>query len=91
MRYIALKNEVAELQRKMAAQRKSSHGQLANNILAIGVEIKTEHLSYKSLQKNFGLFIERLRYKAENAVGQVIEFNTRTTAPVNVVKSRRRL
>ncbi|NBX84742.1 MAG: transposase [Gammaproteobacteria bacterium] len=89
LRYLALKNEVAELQRKMAAQRKSSHGQLANNILAIGVEIKTENLSYKRLQKNFGksvgkrapgLFIERLRYKAENAGGQVIEFNTRTTA-----------
>lgn len=70
LRYLALKNKV-------------------NEILAAGVEIKTENLSYKSFQKNFGksvgqrapgLFIERLRYKAENAGGQVIEFNTRTTA-----------
>lgn len=89
LRYLALKSKVGELQRKIAGQRKTSHGQLANKILSIGTEIKTESLSYKSLQKNFGrsigqrapgLFIEGLKRKAGNAGGQVIEFNTRTTA-----------
>jgi putative transposase len=88
-RYILLRNKLSEMQRKMAAQRKTSHGQLVNKILAIGTEIKTENLSYKGFQKNFGksigkrapgLFIELLRRKAEKAGGEVIEFNTRTTA-----------
>ena len=89
LRYLGLQREVSELHRKMAGQRKTSHGRLVNQILGLGIEIRTESLSYKSLQKNFGrsvgkrapgLFIESLKYKAENAGGQVIEFNTRTTA-----------
>ncbi len=89
LRYLGLQREASELHRKMAGQRKTSHGRLANQILGLGIEIRTESLSYKSLQKNFGrsvgkrapgLFIECLKYKAENAGGQVIEFNTRTTA-----------
>tara|TARA_B110000879_G_C11153784_1_gene505881 strand:+ start:832 stop:2385 length:1554 start_codon:yes stop_codon:yes gene_type:complete len=87
--YIFLRKETSELQRKMAATRKTSHCELANKILSMGTEIKTENLSYKGFQKNFGksvgkrapgLLVELLRRKAANAGGKVIEFNTRTTA-----------
>lgn len=87
--YTAMRNEASELQRLMAATRKRSHGELSNKILSMGTTIKTEKLSYKGFQKNFGksvgkrapgLLIEILRRKAENAGGEVIEFNTRTTA-----------
>lgn len=88
-KYTTRRNAVSELQRQMAATRKRSHGELSNKILSIGTSIKTEKLSYKGFQKKFGrsvgkrapgLFIEILRRKAENAGGEVIEFNTRTTA-----------
>ena len=51
--------------------------------------IKTEKLSYVGFQKNFGKsvgkrapgsLLEILRRKAANAGGEVIEFNTGTTA-----------
>jgi hypothetical protein len=103
----SLKDETSELQRTMVSEtRKRSHGELANTILSIGKHIKTERLSYKGFQKNFGrsvgkhapgLLMEILRHKAENcggvyflleemfvesysSGGELIEFNTRTTA-----------
>jgi putative transposase len=80
---------LAERYRREAAHRRTLHGELANQILAHGVLIKTEKLSYKAFQKLFGrsigirapgLFVAILTRKAENAGGQVIAFNTRTTA-----------
>jgi putative transposase len=88
-KYLQLQAQLAELSRKMASARKASQGKLANNILKQGRIIKTEKLSYKGFQKNFGksigkrapgLLLEILRRKAANAGGEVIEFNTRTTA-----------
>ena len=88
-KYKRLQVEASELQRKMAATRKTAHGRLANQVIGVGTTIKTEKLSYKSFQKNFGksvgfrapgLFVEILRRKAESAGGKVVEFNTRTTA-----------
>ena len=88
-RYHKLQVQVKEQQRKMAANRKCAHGQLVNELLRQGETIQTEKLSYKSFQKNFGrsvgfrapgLFLEKLRRKAESAGGEVIEFNTRSTA-----------
>ena len=88
-RYQHMRITLSELQRKMAASRNGEHGELVNRILSLGNIVKTEKLSYKSFQKNFGksvgnrapgLFMEKLRRKAESAGGQVIEFNTRTTA-----------
>ena len=73
----------------MVATRKTAHGQLVNEILKQGVLIKTEKLSYKGFQKNFGksvgkrapgLFMETLRDKAGRAGGVVMEFEPRTTA-----------
>jgi len=87
-RYKKTKRKLAELQRKLAAHRKTLHGNLANRILKKGKHIKTEKLSYRAFQKNFsrsvrdrapGMFMEILRRKAENAGGSVVEFSTRTT------------
>jgi hypothetical protein len=37
-----------------AAERKRAHGEPANRILGQGIEIRTEQLSYRWLQKNYG-------------------------------------
>ncbi|MDI6914820.1 MAG: transposase [Desulfitobacteriaceae bacterium] len=81
--------QLAEMARKEAAYRKSLHGQLANQILSVGIHLKTENVSYKAFQKVFGksvgvrapgMFIAMLKRKAESAGGKVDAFNTRTTA-----------
>ena len=86
--YRALKAELAELQRVLAETRKRAHGTLANEILKLGTDIKTEKLSYRAFQKLYGksisrrapgMFISMLRRKAENAGGKVTEFSTRST------------
>jgi len=53
-RYNKTKRKLAELQRKLAAHRKTLHGNLANRILRQGKHVKTEKLSYRAFQKNFG-------------------------------------
>jgi len=87
-RYKKTKTKLANIQRKLAAHRKSLHGNLANRILKLGKNIKTEKLSYRAFQKNYGksvknrapgMFMEILRRKAENAGGSVVEFSTKTT------------
>ena len=87
-RYKKTKRKLAEIQRKLAAHRKTLHGNLANRILRRGKRVKTEKLSYRAFQKNYGksvknrapgMFMEILRRKAENAGGSVDEFSTRTT------------
>jgi transposase len=87
-RYKKRQARIAECQRKLAAGRKRQHGELCNKVLKLGKIIKTENLSYKSFQKNYGrsvmvrapgMFIEQLTRKAENAGGSVEPVNTRTT------------
>jgi len=84
-----MQQQLSELQRRVAASRKRTHGELANQIISKGKVIKTEKLSYKAFQSRYGksigrrapgLFLEKLRYKAANAGGEVIEFSTRSTA-----------
>jgi len=68
-RYKKTKTKLANIQRKLAAHRKTLHGNLANRILKLGKNIKTEKLSgvsfssqlrfsdenkYRAFQKNFG-------------------------------------
>jgi len=74
-RYKKTRRKLAELQRKLAAHRKTLHGNLANRILRQGKHVKTEKLSYRAFQKNYGrsvrdrapgMFMEILRRKAEN-------------------------
>jgi transposase len=97
-RYLRTKTKLAELQRKKVAnpsqaQDKTLLGNLANRILKQGKYIKTEKLSYRSFQKNYGksvnlrapgMFIEILRCwsfasSGENAGGTVYEFPTKET------------
>lgn len=87
-RYKKRQSRIAECQRTLAATRKKQHGELCNKVLSLGKVIKTEKLSYKSFQKNFGrsvmvrapgMFIVQLTRKAANAGGSVEEVNTRTT------------
>jgi putative transposase len=87
-RYKTLASSVAEGQRRLAETRKRMHGELANQVLAKGVLIRTEKLSYKKLQQDFGrsisfrapgMFVSLLRRKAESAGGCVEEFSTYKT------------
>ena len=87
-RYQALAASKRERDRVLAAERKRSHGELANRILGQGTTIKTEELSYKSFQKNYGrsvkvrapgMLISMLQRKAASAGGGVIEIKTRHT------------
>lgn len=50
-----------DLERKQAAHRKSLHGQLVNEVLAMGNQVKMEKVSVKGWQKLFG---KSIGYKA---------------------------
>ncbi|WP_434782857.1 hypothetical protein [Ferrovum myxofaciens] len=84
-RYTAIRTEYAEVERKLAAERKRAHGELANQILGLGNVIQSETLSYLAFQKNYGksvkvrapgMFVEQLRRKAESAGGKLIDLHT---------------
>ncbi len=86
--YIKTRNSKANLERKLAAHRKSLHGELVNSIISNGDVIKLEKLSYKAFQKLFGksvgkrapgMFVSHLKSKAERAGGQVVEIPTYCT------------
>ncbi|MEW6495350.1 MAG: transposase [Cyanobacteriota bacterium] len=86
--YLKTRSAKANLERKLAAQRKSLHGELVNAILRTGDTIKLEKLSYKAFQKLFGksvgkrapgMFVSHLISKAERAGGKVVEMPTVTT------------
>lgn len=87
-RYQALACKRRERERRLAAERRRAHGELANRIAGQGTTVKTEKLSYRSFQKNFGksakvrapgMFVGILRNKLAAAGGELIEFPTRTT------------
>ena len=87
-RYKRRQRRFAEAERRLAATRKASHGRLANRLLTQGNVIKTEKLSYRSFQKNYGrsvkvrapgMLVEIVRRKAEGAGGGLVEINTRST------------
>jgi transposase len=77
------REQLSDLNRRLAAQRKALHGQLINQLLAMGRTFNMEKLSYKAWQKTFGksvgfrapgMFVMMLRRKAESAGGLVNEF-----------------
>ena len=81
-------NELKELYRTAAEYRKSLQGKLINETLRMGNIFKTEKVSRKWLQKNFGksvgirapgMFVEGLKHKAESAGGSFIQFPTQST------------
>ena len=87
-RYKKRQQKKANTERKLARSRKAAHGNLCNRILGQGNIIKTEKISYKNWQKNYGrsikirapgLFISMIHRKAERAGGQFIEINTQKT------------
>lgn len=84
-RYTTKRTEYAEVERKLAAERKRAHGELANQILRLGNVIQSETLSYIAFQKNYGksvkvrapgMFVEQLRRKAESAGGELVDLHT---------------
>lgn len=84
-RYKKLAAAKADVERRLAAERKRAQGELVNQVLALGNVIKTEKVSYKSFQRNFGRSVQRrapgmfvliLKRKAESAGASVIEFST---------------
>lgn len=86
--YLKVRKSKANLERKLAAHRKSLHGKLVNDIIRLGDVIKLEKLSYKSFQKLFGksigkrapgMFVSHLKSKAERAGGQAVEIPTYKT------------
>lgn len=88
VRYRKVRAQITEANRRLAETRSRSHGRLANQVIALGQDIKTEKLSYRGFQKQYGrsvghrapgMFLEKLTRKAESAGGGVIEFPTRTT------------
>ncbi len=85
-RYRKLKTRIAEAERRLASERKRSHGEISNTILSHGTVVHSETLSYKAFQKRFGrsvkvkapgMFRQTLRRKAESAGGEVRDLNTR--------------
>lgn len=50
-RYRKLAAKERELHRKVAAKRKQAHEQLANRIIALGLDVRTEDMQYKGLQR----------------------------------------
>jgi hypothetical protein len=50
-RYLATRRRKATRERKLAAHRKSLHGRLVHEIVAVGKTIITEKISYRAWQK----------------------------------------
>jgi len=87
--YLRTRKRLANLERKKVSSRRSSHGEIANEILAHSKKIKTEKIHYKSWQKMFGKSIKQhapsalegeLTRKAIYARGWCQKINTRQTA-----------
>ena len=87
-RYQATRWRKAARERKLVAHRKSLHGQLAHQIVAVGKTILTEKLSYKGWQKRYGksvelcapgMLIDHLKRTVASTGGTLHEVPTRTT------------
>ncbi len=86
--YLATRHRLAAKERKLAAHRKSLHGRLVHQIIRRGNTIRTEKLSYKAWQKQYGksvgrnapgMFIDHLRRTVASTGGTLSEFPTRAT------------
>ena len=82
-RYSALASKRRARERRLACERKRSHGELANRILGQGTTVKIEKLSYRSWQRQYGkstkvraagTFFNVVRNKLTAASGELIEF-----------------
>jgi len=86
--YLATRRRKATKERKLKAHRKSLHGRMVHEIVALGKTICTEKLSYKSWQKRYGtsvglrapgMLIDHLRRTVASTGGTLLEVPTRTT------------
>ncbi len=86
--YLATRRRLAAKERKLAAHRKSLHGRMVHQIIRRGNTIRTEKLSYKAWQKQYGksvgrnapgMFLEHLRRTVASTGGTLSEFPTNTT------------
>jgi hypothetical protein len=86
--YQATRRRKATKERKLAAHRKSLHGRLVHQIVAVGHTILTEKISYKGWQKQYGrsvgrcapgMFIDHLKRTVAKTGGTLHEVPTRTT------------
>jgi Putative transposase DNA-binding domain len=86
--YEKMRRRKATQERKLAAHRKSLHGQKVHEIVAVGNTIIIEKISYKAWQKQHGrsvglrapgMFIEMLRRTVASTGGTLLEVPTRTT------------
>lgn len=87
--YIKKRTYYGDLERRKSAERKSSHGNLCNDILSYGNSIHTEKVSVKGWQKRWGRSIahhspsaltSELTRKAEYARGRLEKISTQETA-----------
>jgi putative transposase len=49
--YKKTRNQLAEIQRKIADKRKQSHNKLANHLLSLGLDIRVEQMNFKGMQR----------------------------------------
>ena len=87
-RYLATRRRKATRERQLAAHRKSLHGRLVHEIVAVGNTVITEKLSYRAWQKQFGksvglrapgMFLEMLRRTVARTGGTLVEVPTQRT------------
>ncbi len=83
-----VQNRLADLQGRQADQRHNENGKIANQVMRVGKYLKTESISVKGWQKNWGRQIAkkapagcmtRIARKAESAGGYLVTFSTRGT------------
>src|SRR5215472_7145641 len=81
-RYQATRRQHANLERKLAAHRKSLHGNLAHTIAQMGTTMQIEKTSFKGWQKQYGrsiglrapgLFVAHLRRLVAKTGGTLVE------------------
>ncbi len=86
--YQASRRRKATRERKLAAHRKSLHGRLAHQIVAVGHTIVTEKISYRGWQKRYGksvgrcapgMLIDHLKRTVVSTGGTLHEVPTRST------------
>jgi hypothetical protein len=86
--YQATRRRKAARERRLAAHRKSLHGRLVHQIVAVGHTIITEKISYKGWQKRYGksvglcapgMLIDHLRRTVASTGGTLHEVPTRST------------
>jgi len=87
-RYLATRSRKATRERRLAAHRKSLHGRLVHEIVAVGNTVITEHVSYRARPQQFGrsvglrapgMFIALLKRTVARTGGTLVEVPTRST------------